>query len=60
MTGNTAFYSQIEAEAKTIYGEGLLQKALLQIELQRLKEALERELSGDSSQRMKNAIKALI
>lgn len=58
MTGNTAFYSQIEAEAKTIYGEGLLQKALLQIELQRLKEALERELSGDSSQRMKNAIKA--
>ena len=65
MTGNTAFYSQIEAEAKTIYGEGLLQKAPLQIELQeteqglqRLKEALERELSGDSSQRMKNAIKA--
>ncbi len=65
MTGNTAFYSQIEAEAKTIYGEGLLQKAPLQIELQeteqrlkRLREAQERELSGDSSQRMKNAIKA--
>lgn len=65
MTGNTAFYSQIEAEAKTIYGEGLLQKAPLQIEIQeteqrlhRLREAQKRELSGDSSQRMKNAIKA--
>ena len=65
MTGNTAFYSQIEAEAKTIYGEGLLQKAPLQIEIQeteqrlhRLREAQKRELSGDSSQRMNNAIKA--
>lgn len=65
MTGNTAFYSQIEAEAKTIYGEGLLQKAPLQIELQetqerltKLREAEQRELDGDSKERIKRAIKA--
>lgn len=65
MTGNTVFYSQLKDDIRAIYGEGLLQKAPLQLELQeteqrlqRLKEAQERELSGDTGKRMKNAIKA--
>ena len=65
MTSNTVFYSQIEGDIKAIYGQGLLDPLPLQIELQeiqerlaRLREAEQRELDGDSKDRIKRAIKA--
>lgn len=65
MTSNSVFYSQIEGDIKAIYGQGLLDPLPLQIELQeiqerltRLREAEQRELDGDSKDRIKRAIKA--
>lgn len=65
MTSNSLFYSQTEADTIAIYGEGLLEKAPLQKQLtdtqqrlQRLEEALERELEADSKERIKRAIAA--
>lgn len=63
MTGNTVFYSQVEADTIAIYGEGLLQPAILKKELSEveerlshLQEALERELEPDSRSRIEKAI----
>lgn len=65
MTSNTVFYSQLEGDIRAIYGQGLLNPVPLQIELQeiqerlaRLREAEQRELDGDSKDRIKRAIKA--
>ena len=65
MTSNTVFYSQFEGDIRAIYGQGLLNPVPLQIELQeiqerlaRLREAEQRELDGDSKDRIKRAIKA--
>ena len=65
MTSNTLFYSQLEGDIRAIYGQGLLDPVPLQIELQeiqerlaRLREAEQRELDGDSKDRIKRAIKA--
>lgn len=65
MTSNTVFYRQLEGDIKAIYGQGLLDPRPLQIELQetqerltRLRESEQRELDGDSKERIKNAIKA--
>lgn len=65
MTSNTVFYSQLEGDIRAIYGQGLLDPLPLQIELQeiqkrltRLREAEQRELDGDSKDRIKRAIKA--
>lgn len=65
MTSNSLFYSQIEADIEAIYGRGLQHKPPLQIELQqtqerltRLREAEQRELDGDSKERIKRAAKA--
>lgn len=65
MTSNSVFYSQIEGDIRAIYGQGLLDPLPLQIELQetqerltRLREAEQRELDGDSKDRIKRAIKA--
>lgn len=63
MTGNTVFYSQVEADIVAIYGEGLLQPAILEKELSEveerlshLQEALKRELEPDSRSRIEKAI----
>lgn len=65
MTSNTVFYSQLEGDIRAIYGQGLLDPLPLQIELQqtqerltRLREAEQRELDGDSKERIKRAAKA--
>jgi len=65
MTSNTVFYSQLEGDIKAIYGEGLqnpapLRKELTEVQerLQKLREALERELEHDSKERIKRAINA--
>lgn len=65
MTSNTVFYSQLEGDIRAIYGQGLLDPLPLQIELQqtqerltRLREAEQRELDGDSKDRIKRAAKA--
>ena len=65
MTSNSVFYSQLEGDIRAIYGQGLLDPLPLQIELQetqerltRLREAEQRELDGDSKERIKRAIKA--
>ena len=65
MTSNNVFYSQLEGDIRAIYGQGLLDPLPLQIELQqtqerltKLREAEQRELDGDSKERIKRAIKA--
>lgn len=65
MTSNNGFYSQLEGDIRAIYGQGLLDPLPLQIELQqtqerltKLREAEQRELDGDSKERIKRAIKA--
>lgn len=65
MTSNKTFYSQVEADLISIYGIGLQQPAPLKLELMdtqkrldRLREAEQRELDGDSKDRIKRAIKA--
>lgn len=65
MTSNTVFYSQLEGDIRAIYGEGLqnpapLRKELTEVQkrLQKLREALERELEHDSKERIKRAINA--
>ncbi len=65
MTSNTVFYSQLEGDIRAIYGEGLqnpapLRKELTEVQgrLQRLREALERELEHDSRERIKRAVTA--
>ena len=65
MTSNSVFYSQIEGDIKAIYGQGLLDPLPLQIELQetqerlqRLREALNREIEADAKDRIQRAIKA--
>lgn len=65
MTSNSLFYSQTEADTIAIYGEGLLEKAPLQKQLtdtqqrlQRLREALNREIEADAKERIRRAIKA--
>lgn len=65
MTSNSLFYSQIEADTRAIYGEGLQEQAPLQCELEevqkrltRLKEAQAQELEHDSRERIGRAIKA--
>lgn len=65
MTSNKLFYTQAEADIKSIYGAGLLEKQPLKLELvevqtrlQRLTEAQEREQGLDSKQRIGAAIKA--
>lgn len=65
MTSDTVFYSQLEGDIMAIYGQGLLDPLTLRIELQqtqerliRLREAEQRELDGDSKERIKRAVKA--
>lgn len=65
MTSNRLFYSQIEADTRAIYGEGLQEQAPLQCELAevqkrltRLKEAQAEELEHDSRERIGRAIQA--
>lgn len=65
MTSNSLFYSQIEADTRAIYGEGLQEQAPLQCELAevqkrltRLKEAQAEELEHDSRERIGRAIQA--
>lgn len=65
MTSNSLFYSQIEADTRAIYGEGLQEQAPLQRELAevqkrltRLKEAQAEELEHDSRERIGRAIQA--
>ena len=65
MTSNSLFYRQAEADTIAIYGEGLLEKAPLQKQLtdtqqrlQRLREALNREIEADAKERIQRAIKA--
>lgn len=66
ITSNTHFYSQLEADIKSIYGVGLLQPPPLREELRavqerltRLREALQRAGEPeDSLQRIRSAIKA--
>lgn len=65
MTSNSVFYSQIEGDIRAIYGQGLLDPLPLQIELQqvqerlqRLREALNREIEADAKDRIQRAIKA--
>ena len=65
MTSNSVFYSQIEGDIKAIYGQGLLDPLPLQIELQetqerlqRLREALNREIEADAKDRIQRALKA--
>ena len=65
MTGDKLFYSQIDGGLKAIYGEAFLEEIPLEWELeavedrlQKLKEALTRELEPDARQRVQSAIKA--
>lgn len=65
MTSNSVFYSQLEGDIRAIYGQGLLDPLPLQIELQetqerlqRLREALNREIEADAKERIQRAIKA--
>lgn len=65
MTSNPIFYSQLESDIKSIYGEGLENPAPLRKELAetkerlyRLKEALKREPEHDNLVRIKRAITA--
>lgn len=65
MTSNSLFYSQIEADTRAIYGEGLQEQAPLQCELEevqkrltRLKEAQAQELEHDSRERIGRAVQA--
>ena len=65
MTSNSLFYSQIEADTRAIYGEGLQEQAPLQCELAevqkrlaRLREAQTEELEHDSRERIGRAIQA--
>lgn len=66
MTSNKAFYSQIQSDIKAIYGAGLLEHKLLEIEITEVQERLERlndakqrnTESDDSLKRIDNAIKA--
>ena len=65
MTSNSVFYSQLEGDIRAIYGQGLLDPLPLQIELQetqerlqRLREALNREIEADAKDRIQRAIKA--
>lgn len=59
MTSNSLFYSQIEADTRAIYGEGLQEQAPLQCELAevqkrlaRLRETQAEELENDSRERI--------
>lgn len=65
MTGNSAFYSQVEGDLRAIYGRGLQHKPPLQMELQsaqerlgRLLEAEERETGLEIRERIHGAIVA--
>lgn len=66
MTGDTLFYSQTEKDLKAIYGEALLQKEPLELELKgvedrlkKLKEARARETTEEESRySIETAIKA--
>lgn len=65
MTSNSLFYSQIEADTRAIYGEGLQEQAPLKCELaevqkrlERLREAQAEELEHDSRERIGRAIQA--
>lgn len=65
MTSNSLFYSQIEADTRAIYGEGLQEPAPLLLEikqaqtrLNKLREAEQRETEPDSLKRIRSAIKA--
>lgn len=65
MTSNSLFYTQIEADTRAIYGEGLQEQAPLQSELEevqkrltKLKEAQAGELERDSRERIGRAIAA--
>lgn len=65
MTSNSLFYTQIEADTRAIYGEGLQEQAPLQSELEevqkrltRLKESQAGELERDSRERISRAIAA--
>ena len=63
--GEKLFYSQIDGDLKAIYGEAFLEEIPLEWELeavedrlQKLNEALTRELEPDARQRVQSAIKA--
>lgn len=65
MASNSLFYSQIEADTRAIYGEGLQEQAPLQCELAevqkrltRLREAQAEKLEHDSRERIGSAIQA--
>lgn len=66
MTGESLFYSQIEGDLKSIYGAGLLDPKVLELDLlgtqkrlQKLQNALERETeTADSKKRIQAAIDA--
>lgn len=66
MTGDTVFYSQIEADVKAIYGEGLLEPEPLQIQIQEVEERLGKlqhsltraGITSFERQRIENAVQA--
>lgn len=65
MTSNAVFYSQLEGDIISVYGQGLLDPIPLRIELQetqehlaRLREAEQREIDRDDKERIQRAIKA--
>lgn len=65
MTGDKPFYSQIEKDLTSVYGEALLEPVPLRRELEAvntrldlLRKALQRESSGSDRQRVQTAIKA--
>lgn len=65
MTSDSLFYTQLEADIKDIYGQGLLEAVPLQMELQtteeriaRLREALERDIEPRARDRIQLSIKA--
>ena len=66
MTGNTLFYKQLEGDIKTIYGEGLLEPAPLEMEIEAIKDRLQLLRSaktragttGESQSRIEAAIAA--
>lgn len=65
MTSDSLFYTQLEGDIRTIYGQGLLEATPLQMEIQdaeeriaKLKEALERDIEPRARDRILLSIKA--
>jgi hypothetical protein len=65
MTGDSLFYRQIQQDLKAVWGEGFLDRIPLEWELEEVRkhlenllEALDRETTTDSRERIKGAIEA--